>query len=78
MQNRILEIIGNSLDTNNEPPPIDSSWYTFPTGSGSVKPLQTDAKFISDPWIWIILRVKRTSSGNNAVFSVGGTGLPRV
>lgn len=60
-------------DESDTPPPITEpaeKWHVFQNGTGTLTTKTNVAKFISDPWAWIMVRVKRTTPPNNATLDI--------
>lgn len=61
------DIVASNLP--HEPPPdydgTTALWTLLPEGTGSVATSNSDARFVSDPWTWILITVKRTTAGQS-------------
>jgi hypothetical protein len=50
------------------PPDYDgttTTWFAVPNGGASVDTIDSDSRIITDNWTWVMITVKRTTSGQD-------------
>jgi len=58
--------ITSSNMPHDSPPDYDGTtavWFALPNGSGTVTTLDSDGRVVTDNWVWVLITVKRTTTG---------------